>query len=176
VGLNLDEKKAVVAEVSVKVASAQTIVLAVYSGIAVGDLTRLRAQARKSGVYLRVLKNTLVRRAVADTPFAALAAEMSGALIYSISEDPVAAAKVLNDFAKTNDKLQLKAGCYGGKVLDKAGVQALASIPSRDELLARLIGVMQAPVSGFARALAALAEKRSEPAVAADEATAEAVA
>jgi large subunit ribosomal protein L10 len=164
VGLNLDEKKAVVAEVSVKVASAQTIVLAVYSGLAVGDLTRLRAQARKSGVYLRVLKNTLVRRAVADTQFAPLAEQMTGALIYSISEDPVAAAKVLSDFAKTNDKLVLKAGCYSGKVLDKAGVQALASIPSREELLARLIGVMQAPVSGFARALAALAEQRTAPA------------
>ncbi|MQY52527.1 50S ribosomal protein L10 [Rhodocyclus tenuis] len=169
-GLNLDEKKAVVAEVSVKVASAQTIVLAVYSGLAVGDLTRLRAQARKSGVYLRVLKNTLVRRAVAETPFAVLAPEMSGALIYAISEDPVAAAKVLADFAKTNDKLVLKAGSYGGKVLDKAGVQALASIPSREELLARLVGVMQAPVAGFARALGALAAQRGEPAT--EEATA----
>ena len=171
-GLNLDDKKAVVAEVSAKVASAQTIVLAAYSGIAVGDLTRLRAQARQSGVYLRVVKNTLVRRAVADTPFAPLAEQMTGPLIYSISEDPVAAAKVLSDFAKTNDKLVLKAGCYGGKVLDKAGVQALASIPSREELLARLLGVMQAPVSGFARALAALAEQRGGAAAPAETAAA----
>lgn len=161
-GLNLDEKKAVVAAVSAQVASAQTIVLAEYSGIEVGDLTRLRAQARKSGVYLRVLKNTLVRRAVAGSAFAGLAEQMSGPLIYSISTDPVAAAKVLNDFAKTNDKLVLKAGGYAGKVLDKAGVQALASIPSRDELLARLLGIMQAPVTGFACALAALAKQREE--------------
>lgn len=159
-GLNLDEKKAVVDEVSAQVVKAQTIVLAEYSGIEVGDLTRLRAQARKSGVYLRVLKNTLVRRAVAGSPFAALAEQMSGPLIYSISADPVAAAKVLNDFAKTNDKLILKAGAYAGKVLDKAAVQALASIPSREELLAKLLGVMKAPVSGFACALGALAKQR----------------
>jgi len=164
VGLNLDDKKAVVAEVSAQVANAQTIVVAEYSGIEVGDLTRLRAQARKSGVYLRVLKNTLVRRAVADSAFAGLAAQMTGPLIYSISADPVSAAKVLNDFAKTNDKLVLKAGVYAGNVLDKAGVQALASIPSREELLAKLLGVMKAPVSGFAVALGALAAQREQAA------------
>jgi len=164
VGLNLDDKKAVVAEVSAQVAKAQTIVVAEYSGIEVGDLTRLRAQARKSGVYLRVLKNTLVRRAVADSAFAGLAAQMTGPLIYSISADPVSAAKVLNDFAKTNDKLVLKAGVYAGNVLDKAGVQALASIPSREELLAKLLGVMKAPVSGFAVALGALAAQREQAA------------
>ena len=87
---------------------------------------------------------------------------MTGPLIYSISEDPVAAAKVLNDFAKTNDKLILRAGSYSGDVLDKAGVQALASIPSRDELLGQLLGIMQAPVTGFACALAALAKQREE--------------
>jgi large subunit ribosomal protein L10 len=160
--LNLDDKKAVVAEVSAQVANAQTIVVAQYAGIEVGDLTVLRAKARQAGVYLRVLKNTLARRAVAETPFADLAEQMTGPLIYSISADPVAAAKVLADFSKTNDKLVLKAGSYAGKVLDKAGVQALASIPSREELLAKLLGVMQAPVSGFAGALAALAKKREE--------------
>ena len=159
-GLNLDDKKAVVAEVSAQVANAQTIVVAEYSGIEVTHLAKLRAQARKSGVYLRVLKNTLVRRAVARSPFADLAGHMTGPLIYAISEDPVAAAKVLNEFAKTNDKLVLKAGSYAGKVLDKAGVQALASIPSRDELLAKLLGVMKAPVSGFAVALGQLAKQR----------------
>lgn len=158
--LNLDDKKAVVAEVSEQIAKAQTVVLAEYSGIEVADLTNLRKKARESGVYLRVVKNTLVRRAVADTQFAPLAEQMTGPLIYSVSEDPVAAAKVLNDFAKGNDKLVLKAGSYAGKVLDKAGVQALASIPSREELLAKLLGVMQAPVSGFAGALAALAKQR----------------
>ncbi|MEW5891914.1 MAG: 50S ribosomal protein L10 [Pseudomonadota bacterium] len=163
-GLNLEDKKAVVAEVSAQLANAQTVVLAEYAGIQVQDLTALRVKARQSGVYLRVLKNTLVRRAVADTPFAPLAEQMTGPLIYSISADPVAAAKVLNEFAKGNDKLVLKVGAYAGKVLDKAGVQALASIPSREELLARLLGVMQAPVSGFAGALAALAKQREEAA------------
>lgn len=162
--LNLEDKKAVVAEVSAKVANAQTIVLAEYAGVTVEALTDLRVKARKSGVYLRVLKNTLARRAVADTPFAPLAEQMTGPLIYGISEDPVAAAKVLNDFAKGNDKLVLKVGSYAGKVLDQAGVQALASIPSREELLAKLLGVMHAPVSGFACTLAALAKQREEAA------------
>ncbi|MCL2162553.1 MAG: 50S ribosomal protein L10 [Betaproteobacteria bacterium] len=166
-GLDLENKKAVVAEVSAQVANAQTIALAEYRGIAVSDLTTLRAKARASGVYLRVLKNTLVRRALADTPFADLAAQLTGPLIYGISEDPVAAAKVLNDFAKGNDKLTMRAGAYAGKVLDKAGIQALASIPGRDELLAKLLGVMQAPVSGFAVALAALSRQREEAGAAA---------
>ncbi len=163
-GLNLNDKKAVVAEVSAQVANAQTIVIAEYRGIEVTDLTVLRRKARESGVYLRVLKNTLVRRAVAGTEFAGLADQMVGPLIYSVSADPVAAAKVLNDFAKTNDKLVLKAGSYAGKVLDKAGVQALASVPSREELLSKLLYVMQAPVAGFVRGLAALATQREEAA------------
>ncbi|MBS0323606.1 MAG: 50S ribosomal protein L10 [Proteobacteria bacterium] len=166
-GLNLDDKKAVVAEVSAQVATAQTIVVAEYRGIDVGDLTALRRKARESGVYLRVLKNTLARRAVSGTSFEALGDAMTGPLIYSISQDAVAAAKVLNDFSKTNDKLALKAGCYSGKVLDKAGVQALASIPSREELLSKLAGVMLAPLSGMAVALGALAKKREEEGVAA---------
>ena len=163
-GLNLNDKKAVVAEISAKVAVAQTIVVAEYRGIQVGHLTQLRAKARAQGVYLRVLKNTLARRAVEGTAFASLASEMTGPLIYSISEDAVAAARVMSDFAKTNDKLVIKAGNYAGKSLDKAAVTALASIPSREVLLAQLLGVMQAPVSGFARALAALAAKNAEPA------------
>jgi len=166
VGLNLDDKKAVVAEVSAQVANAQTIAVAEYRGIAVGDLTVLRAKAREAGVYLRVLKNTLVRRAIADTPFAGLSDQLVGPLIYSVSEDPVAAARVLNDFAKGNDKLVLKAGSYAGNVLDVEAVKALASIPSRDELLAKLLGVMQAPVTGFACTLAALAKQREEEAAA----------
>lgn len=162
--LNLDDKRAIVAEVSAQVAKSQTFVIAEYRGVGVGDLTKLRVNARKAGVYLRVLKNTLVRRAVADTPFSGLAEQMKGPLIYSLSEDPVAAAKVLNDFAKTNEKLVLKAGCYSGKLLDMAEVKALATIPSREELLARLCGVMQAPLSGFVGALAALAKQREETA------------
>ena len=159
-GLNLESKKAIVAEVSAQVANAQTIVVAEYRGIEVGDLTVLRSKARQSGVYLRVLRNTLARRAVADTAFAVLADQLTGPLIYGISSDPVAAAKVLNDFAKGNEKLVLKAGVYAGKALDNAGVQALASITSREELLAKLLGVMKAPVSGFAVALGALAKQR----------------
>lgn len=148
--LNREDKQAVVAEVSAQVAKAQTVVLAEYRGIAVGDLTKLRAQAREQKVYLRVLKNTLARRAVEGTPFAPLAEQMTGPLIYGISEDAIAAAKVVNDFSKSNDKLVIKAGSFDGKVMDKAGVQALASIPSREELLSKLLFVMQAPVSGFA--------------------------
>ncbi len=165
--LNLNDKKAVVAEVSAQVANAQTIVVAEYRGIQVGHLTQLRANARAQGVYLRVLKNTLARRAVEGTPFASLASEMTGPLIYSISTDAVAAAKVINDFAKSNDKLVVKAGNYAGKSLDKAGIAALANIPSREVLLAQVLGMMQAPVSGFARALAALAAKNGETAPAA---------
>ncbi|MDC6133605.1 50S ribosomal protein L10, partial [Burkholderia gladioli] len=141
--LNREDKQAVVAEVSAQVAKAQTVVLAEYRGIAVGDLTKLRAQAREKQVYLRVLKNTLARRAVEGTPFAMLAEQMTGPLIYGISEDAIAAAKVVNDFAKSNDKLIIKAGSFDGKVMDKAGVQALASIPSREELLSKLLFVMQ---------------------------------
>jgi large subunit ribosomal protein L10 len=164
VGLNLNDKKVVVEEVSAKVATAQTIVVAEYRGIQVGSLTQLRAKARSEGVYLRVLKNTLARRAVEGTAFAGLASEMTGPLIYSISDDAVAAAKVVSDFAKSNDKLVVKAGNYAGKPLDKAGVAALASIPSREVLIAQLMGVMQAPVSGFARGLAALAAKKESEA------------
>ncbi len=159
-GLNLNDKKAVVAEISAKVASAQTIVLAEYRGIEVGHLTQLRAKARSGGVYLRVLKNTLARRAVEGTAFSALASEMTGPLIYAISEDAVAAAKIMQDFAKSNDKLVIKAGSYAGKPLDKAAVAALANIPSREVLISQLLGVMLAPVSGMARVLAAVAAKK----------------
>lgn len=159
-GLNLNDKKAVVAEISAKVASAQTIVLAEYRGIEVGHLTQLRAKARSGGVYLRVLKNTLARRAVEGTAFSALASEMTGPLIYAISEDAVAAAKIMQDFAKSNDKLVIKAGSYAGKPLDKAAVVALANIPTREVLISQLLGVMLAPVSGMARVLAAVAAKK----------------
>jgi large subunit ribosomal protein L10 len=160
VGLNLNDKKAVVAEISAKVASAQTIVLAEYRGIEVGHLTQLRAKARSGGVYLRVLKNTLARRAVEGTAFSELATEMTGPLIYAISEDAVAAAKIMQDFAKSNDKLVIKAGSYAGKPLDKAAVVALANIPTREVLISQLLGVMLAPVSGMARVLAAVAAKK----------------
>jgi large subunit ribosomal protein L10 len=158
--LNIEDKKAVVAEIAAEVAGAQTIVIAEYRGIEVASMTRLRKQARESGVYLRVLKNTLARRAVQGTPFAELADKMVGPLVYGISVDPIAAAKVLNDFAKKDDKIVVKAGSFDGKVLNAAEVSALASIPSREELLSKLLYVMQAPLSGFVRGMAALAEKK----------------
>jgi len=152
-GLNLDDKKAVVAEVSAELAKAQAVIVAEYRGLEVGQITTLRAKARESGVYLRVLKNTLVRRAVSGTPFESLADQMIGPLIYGISTDPVAPAKVLYDFAKTNDKLVIKAGAMPNYVMDAAGVNALASLPSREELLAKLLGTMQAPVAKFVQTL-----------------------
>jgi len=162
--LNLDDKKAVVSEVAAQLADAQTVVIAEYRGIEVSSMTKLRAQAREQGVFLRVLKNTLVRRAVAGTAFEGLADHMVGPLVYGISADPVAAAKVLHQFSKADDKIIVKAGSYNGQVLNAAQVAELASIPSREELLSKLLYVMQAPVAGFARALAALAEKQAEAA------------
>ena len=152
-GLNLNDKKAVVAEVAAQVAAAQTIIVAEYRGLEVGEVTALRANARKAGVYLRVLKNTLARRAVAGTPFEGLSDKLVGPLIYGISADPVAAAKVLNEFAKGNDKLVVKAGAMPNHVMDVNGVKALATLPSREELLAKLLGTMQAPIAQFVRTL-----------------------
>ena len=158
--LNIETKKAAVEEISAGIANAQTMVIAEYRGISVASMTELRANARKEGVYLRVLKNTLARRAVEGTSFAGLADQMVGPLVYAASEDAVAAAKVLHQFAKKDDKIVIKAGSYNGGVLNVAQVGELASIPSREELLSKLLFVMQSPVSGFARALAALAEKK----------------
>lgn len=152
-GLNLDDKKAVVAAVSAEVAGAQSIIVAEYRGLEVGEITLLRANARQAGVYLRVLKNTLVRRAVAGTSFEGLADKMVGPLIYGISRDPVAAAKLMHDFGKSNQKLVLKAGAMPNYVMDAEGVQALASMPSREQLLAKLLGTMQAPIAQFVRTL-----------------------
>ena len=160
--LNLEGKKEVVADVIANVAKAQTMVLAEYRGTTVAELTKLRSDARAKGVYMRVLKNTLARRAVAGTPFEVAADKMVGPLIYSFSVDAVAAAKVVSDFAKGKEKFVITAGAYGGKVLDKAAVQSLANIPSKEVLLSQLLGLMQSPVSRMARVLAALAEKKSE--------------
>jgi large subunit ribosomal protein L10 len=151
--LNLEEKKAVVAEVSAQVAGAQTVVVAEYRGITVENMTLLRAQARKQGVYLRVLKNTLVRRAIADTPFAGIADQLVGPLAYGISKDPVAAAKVMHEFSKTNDKFVVKAGAMPNFIMSAKDVGNLASMPSREELLSKLLGTMQAPVAQFVRTL-----------------------
>ncbi|NLW04156.1 MAG: 50S ribosomal protein L10 [Pseudomonadaceae bacterium] len=151
--LNRNEKAAVIEEVSAQVANAQSIIVAEYRGIDVASVTVLRKTARESGVYLRVLKNTLVRRSIAGTPFEGLSDQLTGPLIYAVSSDPVAAAKVLATFAKTNDKIVLKAGSLPGNMLDVNGVKALATMPSREELLAKLLGTMQAPVAQFVRTL-----------------------
>ena len=152
-GLNLSEKQAVVTEISGEVARASVIVVAEYRGLEVGSITQLRKQARESGVYLRVLKNTLARRAVEGTPFAVLADKMVGPLIYGMSADPVAAAKVINGFAKDHDKLVIKAGAMANYLMDVNGVKALATMPSREELLSKLLGTMQAPIAQFVRTL-----------------------
>lgn len=151
--LNLEQKKAVVAEVSAQVGTAQAIIVAEYRGLEVSKMTELRAKARHSGVYLRVLKNTLVRRAVKDTPFEKLAEKMFGPLVYSISSDPVASAKVLNDFAKTNEKFVIMAGGLPNSVISAKEVTALANMPSREVLLATLLGTMQAPAAKFVQTL-----------------------
>ena len=174
--LNVQDKKAIVADVGAQLAGAQTVVLAEYRGIPVEQLTKLRASARDQGVYLRVLKNTLARRAAQGTQFEPLADSMVGPLIYGISADPIASAKVLQGFAKTQDLLVINAGLYNGKLLDVAGVKALATIPSRDELLSQLLGVMLAPVSAMARVLGAVAAQKAAGAPAPAAAPAEAAA
>jgi large subunit ribosomal protein L10 len=116
-------------------------------------MTVLRAKARASGVYFRVVKNTLVRRAVVDTPFAPLADRMVGPLAYGIGPDPVAVAKVLNDFAKGNDKFVITGGALPGQTMSAKEISALASLPSREELIAKLLGTMQAPIAKFVRTL-----------------------
>jgi large subunit ribosomal protein L10 len=160
--LNRSEKQAVIDEVNGLAAKAQTLVIAEYRGITVADMTKLRSTARSNGVSLSVLKNTLARRAVAGSAFDVVADQMTGPLIYGFSEDAVAAAKVVADFAKTNDKLVIRAGAYGGKALDVNGVKQLANIPSKEVLLAQLLGLMQSPISRTARVLAAVAGAKGE--------------
>lgn len=152
-GLSLEQKQAVVAEVGAQLARAQAIVLAEYRSLKVGEMTELRRKARTSGVYLRVLKNTLARRAVADTPFKGLADKMVGPLAYGISSDPVAAAKVLHEFARGNDKFVIRAGAIPNLVMSPSEVADLAKMPSREQLLATLMGTMQAPLAKFVRTL-----------------------
>ena len=158
--LNRNEKAAVVTDVAAQVARSQTLALAEYRGLTVEHMNKLRVDARAKGVYLHVLKNSLARRAVAGTPFECAVEAMSGPLIYGFSQDAVAAAKVMADFAKGNDKLIVKGGAYAGQALDANGVKALAAIPSKEVLLAQLLGLMQSPISRIARVLAAVAEKK----------------
>ena len=174
--LNKSEKAAVVTDVGRQAARSQTLTLAEYRGLTVEHLNKLRIDARAKGVYLHVLKNTLARRAVAGTPFEVAQGAMVGPLIYGFSEDAVAAAKVLSDFAKTNDKLVIKGGAYAGRALNADGVKALASIPSREVLIAQVAGLLMSPIQRMAGVLAAVAEKRGagEPAATSADGSAEA--
>ncbi len=162
--LNRNEKAAVVADVSAQAAKSQTLALAEYRGLTVEHLNKLRKDAREKGVYLHVLKNTLARRAVAGTPFEVASEGMVGPLIYGFSEDAVAAAKVISDFAKGNDKLIVKGGAYAGKALNADGVKALAAIPSREVLIAQVAGLLKSPIQRLAVVLGAVATQKAGPA------------
>lgn len=152
-GLNRQDKTAVIEEMRGIVANTSAIVIAEYRGLTVEAVTKLRANARQQGVQLRVVKNTLVRRAVEGTAFADLAEKFSGPLVYAFSADPVAAAKVLAQFAKENDKLVIKGGAMANYVMDVEGVKQLASMPSREELLAKLMATMNEPVAKLVRTI-----------------------
>jgi len=151
--LSLDDKKAVVAEVSAQLKGAQAAMLAEYRGLTVEQMTKLRRKAHEGKIYLRVVKNTLARRAAQGTSYECLSEQMVGPLAYAISNDPVAVAKLLADFAKDNDQLKIKAAAMAGKLMTLAQVQALAKLPSREVLLATLLGTMQAPIANFVRTL-----------------------
>ncbi len=174
--LNRNEKAAVIEGVSAQAAKSQTLAMAEYRGLTVENLNKLRIDARSKGVYLHVLKNTLARRAVAGTQFEVASESMVGPLIYGFSEDAVAAAKVIADFAKGNDKLVIKAGAYAGKALDVEGVKALAAIPSKEVLLSQIAGLLKSPVQRIAAVVAALAQQKGGGAEAPAEALAEAPA
>ncbi|MET4577392.1 50S ribosomal protein L10 [Ottowia thiooxydans] len=160
--LNRSEKEAVIEDVTSLAAKAQTLVIAEYRGITVADMTKLRSDARSKGVALSVLKNTLARRAVAGSSFEVVSDQMTGPLIYGFSEDAIAAAKVVADFAKTNDKLVIRAGVFGGKALNPNDVKQLANIPSKEVLLAQICGLLMSPISRTAVVLGALAAKKGE--------------
>lgn len=151
--LSRQEKAVKIDEVCAIVAQAKAIVVAEYRGLDVESITRLRRQARGQGVQLRVLKNTLARRAMNGTPFAGLSDHLVGPLVYGMGTDPVAVAKVLSSFAKDNEKLVVKAGAMADFVMDDKAVKALATMPSREQLLATLMATMQAPAAQFVRTL-----------------------
>jgi large subunit ribosomal protein L10 len=151
--LNIEQKKAVVAEVSEQLQDAQAALVAEYRGLTVAQMTELRSKARKSEIYLRVVKNTLARRAVEGSKFECMKDQFTGPLAFAIAKDPVAVAKVFAEFAKENDKLKIRAGAMSGKLMSVAQVQALAKLPSREQLLATLVGTMQAPIVKFVRTL-----------------------
>lgn len=152
-GLNRQDKAAVIEEVKALAAESTSLIFADYRGLSVEAITALRKEARQNGVKLRVAKNTLVSRAIAETPFTCAADSLTGPLVYGFSADPVALAKVLFNFSKKNEAFAIKGGVMDGKVLDLAAIEALSTMPSRDELLAKLLATMNEPIAKFVRTL-----------------------
>jgi len=153
--LTLEAKQALVAEVNAVAQKAHSVVAAEYRGLTVSQITGLRARARESGVYLRVVKNTLARRAVAGTSFECISGNLKGPLILAFStDDPGAAARIVREFAKTNDKLVATLVALGGRLLPAAELDRIASLPTRGGALAMLAGVLAAPITKFVRTLA----------------------
>jgi large subunit ribosomal protein L10 len=158
--LNLEDKKALVAEVAEVAAKAQSVVAAEYRGLTVSQMTELRAKARKSGVYMRVVKNTLARKALAGTSFEAVGPKLKGPLVLAFSkDDPGAAARVVKDFAKANDKLVATLVSLGGQVLPPKDLDAVASLPTREQALSMLLGTLKAPSQKLVSTLAAVPSK-----------------
>jgi len=154
VALNLTEKQAIVAEVAEVASSAYSAIAAEYRGLTVGQMTQLRAEARKSGVYLRIVKNTLARRAVAETDFACMSDGFTGPLVLAFSrEDPGSAARVIGDFAKKHDKLVVRLVSIGGKLLAPTEIDILAKMPTYEQAISLLMAVMKAPVEKLARTI-----------------------
>ncbi len=152
--LSFEEKKAIVADVAEVAASAHSAVAAEYNGLSSEDMTELRARARSGGVYLRVVKNTLARRAIDGTDFDCMKDALIGPLVLAFSqEDPGSAARVLKDFSKENDKLVIKALSVGGQLLAASEIDRLASLPTKDQAISMLMSVMQAPITKLARTL-----------------------
>jgi large subunit ribosomal protein L10 len=152
-GLSLEQKQAMVSEVAARLAGAQAVIVAEYRGLNVDRVTQLRVRAKKSGLYLRVLKNTLARRAVQGTPFEKLTEQLSGPLMYGIASDPVAGAKVLSEFARENELFVIRGGAMANAVMSAKDIKALALLPSRQELLAKLVGTLQAPIAKLVRTM-----------------------
>ena len=158
--LNLEDKKALVTEVSAVAASAVSVVAAEYRGLTVTRMTDLRAKARAQGVYMRVVKNTLARKAVAGTLFECIGPALKGPLVLAFSkEDPGAAARVIKAFAKDNDKLVATLVSLGGQLLPGKDIDRVASLPTREQALAMLMGVMRAPIQKLVGTLNAAPSK-----------------
>lgn len=151
--LSLEQKKAVVEQVADVLSGSQAAVVAEYRGLTVAEITDLRRRAREAGVFLKIVKNTLAKRAVEDSDFACLQEHFVGPLALAASEDPVAVAKLLDSFASENQQLAIRAGAMSGALLSRDDIQTLAKLPGREELLANLLGTLQAPIQKFVQTL-----------------------